>query len=89
MTTFTYHSYAKDRNDFPKLSSFASWPGAMINPQWLELPMSRTYFHGPKDVRAIETRLYKQRNVEVGNVVIYFFSLKKNYSQTCPIGHLY
>ena len=27
---------------------------AMINPQWLELPMSRTDFHGPKDVSAIE-----------------------------------
>ena len=25
----------------------------MINPQWLELPMFRTNFHGPKDVRAI------------------------------------
>ena len=31
----------------------------MINPQWLELPMSRMNFHGPKDVRAIEVRLYK------------------------------
>ena len=30
----------------------------MINPQWLELPMFRTNFHGPKDVRAIEVRLY-------------------------------
>ena len=30
----------------------------MINPQWLELPMSRTNFHGPKDVRVIEVRLY-------------------------------
>ena len=30
----------------------------MINPQWLELPMSRANFHGPKDVRAIEVRLY-------------------------------
>ena len=29
----------------------------MINPQWLELLMSRTNFHGPKDVRAIEVRL--------------------------------
>ena len=43
---------------FPKLSLFASWTGAMSNPQWLELPMSRTNFHGPKDVRAIEVRLY-------------------------------
>ena len=30
----------------------------MINPQWLELPMSRTNFHGSKDIRAIEVRLY-------------------------------
>ena len=28
-----------------------------INPQWLELPMSRTNFYGPKDVCAIEARL--------------------------------
>ena len=32
--------------------------GAMINPQWLKLPMSRIYFHGPKDVQAIEVWLY-------------------------------
>ena len=30
----------------------------MINPQWLKLPMFRTNFHGPKDVRDIEIRLY-------------------------------
>ena len=30
----------------------------MINPQWLELSISRTNFYGPKDVRAIEVRLY-------------------------------
>ena len=30
----------------------------MINPQWLEPPVSRMNFHGPKDVRAIEVRLY-------------------------------
>ena len=32
----------------------------MINLHWLELPMSRTNFHGPKEVRAIEVRLYQQ-----------------------------
>ena len=37
---------------------FAYRPSAMINRQWLELPMSRTKFHGHKDVRAIEVRLY-------------------------------
>ena len=30
----------------------------MINPHWLELPLSRTNSHGPKGVRAIEVRLY-------------------------------
>ena len=30
----------------------------MINLLWLELPISRTNFYGPKDVRAIEVRLY-------------------------------
>ena len=30
----------------------------MINTQWFEQPMSRTSFHGLKDVRAIEVRLY-------------------------------
>ena len=29
-----------------------------MNPQWLELPISRTNVHDPKDVRAIEVRLY-------------------------------
>ena len=37
----------------------------MINPQWLELPMSRTNFHGPKDVRAIEVQLYDLHHGEV------------------------
>ena len=32
--------------------------GTIINPQWLEPPMSRTIFYGPKDVQAIEVRLY-------------------------------
>ena len=30
----------------------------MIDPQWLELPISRTNFHGPKDARAISVRLH-------------------------------
>ena len=38
----TYHYLKKDRNNIPKLFPFASRPGALINPQWLELPMSRT-----------------------------------------------
>ena len=37
---------------------YASWSGSMINPQWLELPRSRTNFYRPKGVRAIGARLY-------------------------------
>ena len=48
----------EDRKEIAKLSSFVSWPGALINPQWLELPMSGTNFHSPKDVRTIEVRQY-------------------------------
>ena len=45
------------RKHFPKFSLFASWPGTLINPQWLQLPMSWTIFYRPKCVRAIEVRL--------------------------------
>ena len=34
---------------------------------WLELPLSRTNFHGPKGVRAIEVRLYLSSNVRTHN----------------------
>ena len=30
----------------------------MINHQWLELPISRTIFRGPKDFRAIDVQMY-------------------------------
>ena len=56
-----YNHCVENRKDFPKLQLFASWIGAMINPQWLELPMSRTNLHGPEDVRAIEVRLYLRK----------------------------
>ena len=58
MSTLNIQPLCRNRKDFPELSLFASWTGAMISPQWLELPMSRRNFHGPKDVRAIEVRLY-------------------------------
>ena len=61
---YTQHTITVENwKDFTKLSLFASWNGAMINPQWLELPMSRTNFHGPKDVRAIEVQLYMQMSL--------------------------
>ena len=35
----------------------------MIDPQWLELPMSRTNYSGPKDGRVIEIRQYIKNKV--------------------------
>ena len=36
----------------------------MINPRWLELPLSRTNFHGLTGVRAIEVGLYDKQFME-------------------------
>ena len=63
----------ENRKDFPNLSIFASLTCAMINPQWIELPMSRTNFHGPKDVRAMEVRLYACVFYRILNFFILFF----------------
>ena len=40
-------------------------PGAMINTHQLELPLSRTYFHVSKGIRAIEVLLYIGRSIVV------------------------
>ena len=45
----------------------------MINPQWLELLMFRTNFNGPKDVRAIEVRLYVHLLLWLFAMTIVFF----------------
>ena len=42
----------------------------MINPWWLELPISQTNVHGPKDVRDIDVRLYE--GVSTNNQLIPF-----------------
>ena len=57
MSTFNIPLFYRRSNGFPKLSPFASWSGAKINPQWLKLPISRINFPGPKDVGAIEDLL--------------------------------
>ena len=44
-----------------KLSLFASWADAMINPQWLELSISRTNFHLPKEVPANEIQVHLEK----------------------------
>ena len=58
MSTLNIQLLCRKSKKILKLSPFASWLGTIINPQWLEPPMSRTIFYGPKDVRATEVRLY-------------------------------
>ena len=74
----TYNHCVENRKHVPKLPLFASWTGAMINPQWFELPMSRTNFHGPKDVRAIDVRLYLNLGVK-----LHIHSVKCGCSINC------
>ena len=83
----TYYYFTGERKAIPKLSPFSSWPGALINPQWLELPMSRTNSHGPKDVRAIEVRLYVPMNSATKAAPLCWpghqATFKRNDSQKC------
>ena len=54
-------------------------PGAIINPHWLELPLSRANFHGPKGVRAIEVQFV---------VVVLLFYVHGKHQRSCPDGQL-
>ena len=36
------------------------FPTSISHPRWLELPLARLIFHGPKPVQAIEVLLYIQ-----------------------------
>ena len=58
MSTLNIQLLCRRSIDFPELAIFGSRPGAIINLHWLDIPMARTLFHGPKGVRAIEVRLY-------------------------------
>ena len=40
----------------------STYDGIIINPQWLERPMSRTISYGPKDVRAIGSTVIRNCN---------------------------
>ena len=62
MSTLNIQLLCRRAIEFPELAIFASRPGAMINLHWLELPIARTLFHGPKGVRAIEVRLHLLSN---------------------------
>ena len=53
-----FHYFIEDQKDITKLSPYASRHGSVINPRWLVLPMSTKKKKNPKNVRAIEVRLY-------------------------------
>ena len=60
---FTQHTiiFLEDRKDILepiKIIPVCLLSGIVINHQWFELPMSKTIFHGPKDVRGIDVRLF-------------------------------
>ena len=59
----------------------------MVNPQWLELPiaLSRSNFHGPKDVRAIEVRLYVAvlRGLDTLRSILAIFYEETFFSTSC------
>ena len=73
----TCHYYTEDQKDLPKIYPFTSWPGIMINPQWLKLLMSRTDLHGPKDVQVIEVQLYINTHVRLS----MFYNIEEPYSR--------
>ena len=71
MSTLNIQLLCRRSIDFPELAIFDSQPGAMINLQWLELPMAWTFFHGPKGVRAIEVWLYTAcLSVQIFGVIV-------------------
>ena len=63
MSTLNIQLLCRRSIDFPELAILASRPGAKINLHWLELPMARTIFHGPKGIRAIKVRLYIENRI--------------------------
>ena len=62
MRTQTYLPVKENQKDTPiKPPDLAP----IIDPHWLELPLSRTNFHGPEGVRATEVRLYSVAEIIV------------------------
>ena len=73
ISTLTHHYFIEDQNEIPKLCPFASCPGAMFNPQWLKLPMSRINFHGSKGCSTVccEYSLHAlQRGIQQASVAL-------------------
>ena len=47
----------------------------MINPRWLELPMSRIIFHGPKDVRGTDIMIHGGITILIDDQIDLSFEL--------------
>ena len=60
----------------------------MFQPGWLELPLARTIFHGPKPVRAIEVLLYLFHFSDVYKIKKAMGSVQSESGEknsTCPL----
>ena len=54
----------------------------MINPQWLQLLMSRTNLHGPKDVQVIAVRLYMHKHKSKNQLcLVYWKQVQKTIAR--------
>ena len=53
----SYNFLYRTSKRYPNLSSFDSWPDAIINSQYLELPISRTNIHVPREIRGIQVKI--------------------------------
>ena len=86
MSTLNVPLFNRRSKRHPELSPLASLPGPMTKPQWLELPMSRTDFHGPNDAQAIIVWPWQQTRssgILFGTLVIVFSDTKiKGYSES-------
>ena len=80
MRHITYFHVEENRKYIPIMSP--DLHGSIINPQWLEPPLSPTNFHSPKGVRAIEFRLYY---VQIFRLSGYAFTLRAPKKQTTKL----
>ena len=78
--------FLEDRKGISKLSQFASETDTMINLQWVDLPISRTNFHG----RSIEVRLisvYEQQTNKPDCEIAYSPDCEIACSPDCEIAY--
>ena len=86
---YTQHTFILKQLEKVTMLCFLIWL-SLINPYWLELPLSRTNFHSPKGVRAIKVRLYSYehiggylRNLETWNCVLKYLLFSPTRAWHC------